>query len=109
MRKANLKAGRAVVGNSGRRPCAVRDVGQDHLLVSRGAFSGHLYVPASAIVNVEHEVGSHLLHRHVDHDDTARVEHGPGPRRRMKAPPAPDVPLLVLTAHFAEMDLADPR
>lgn len=53
---ADLKAGWAVVGNDGRRVGAVQDAGQDYLLVSRGAFSGHLYVPASAIANVEHEV-----------------------------------------------------
>jgi hypothetical protein len=56
MRMADLKAGWAVVGNDGHRLGTVQDVGQAYLLVSRGAFSGHLYVPASAIANVEHEV-----------------------------------------------------
>ena len=54
MRMADLKAGWAVVGNDGHRLGTVLEVGQDYLLVSRGAFSGQLYVPASAIANVEH-------------------------------------------------------
>jgi Uncharacterized protein conserved in bacteria len=56
MRMASLKAGWAVVGNDGRRLGTVQQVGQDYLLTSRGAFSSHLYVPASAIANVEHDV-----------------------------------------------------
>lgn len=64
MRMADLKAGWAVVGNDGRRLGTVQDVGQDYLLVSRGAFSGQLHVPASAIANVEHEVVHLNLAKH---------------------------------------------
>ncbi len=56
MRMADLKAGWAVVGNDGRRLGMVQHADQDYLLVSRGAFSDLLYVPASAIANVEHEL-----------------------------------------------------
>jgi hypothetical protein len=56
MRMADLKAGWAVVGNDGQRLGTVQDVSQDYVLMSRAAFSGQLYVPASAIANVEHEV-----------------------------------------------------
>lgn len=56
MRMTDLKAGWAVVGNDGRRLGTVQDVGQNYVLASRGGVSGHLYVPASAIANVEHDV-----------------------------------------------------
>lgn len=55
MRMADLQVGWAVLGNDGRRLGTVRRVGQDYVVVARGAFSGQLYVPASAIANVEHE------------------------------------------------------
>ncbi len=55
MRMADLKAGWAVVGNDGRHLGPIQDVGQNYILVSTGGVSGHLYVPASAIANVEHE------------------------------------------------------
>ena len=56
MRMADLKPGWEVVGNDGRRIGVTREVGQNYLLVSRGALSGDLYVPSSAIANVEREV-----------------------------------------------------
>lgn len=56
MRMADLRPGWAVVGNDGHRLGTLHDVGQNFLVVSRGAFSSGLYVPASAIANVEHEV-----------------------------------------------------
>jgi hypothetical protein len=56
MRMTDLKAGWAVVGNDGHRLGTVQDVGQNYILASRGVFSGPLYVPASAIANVEHSV-----------------------------------------------------
>jgi hypothetical protein len=55
MRMADLKPGWAVVGNDGRRLGTIRDVGQNFVLISRGGLSGNLYVPASAIANVEGE------------------------------------------------------
>ena len=56
MRMTDLKAGWAIVGNDGRRLATVQDVGQNYVLASRGGVSDHLYVPASAIANVEHDV-----------------------------------------------------
>ena len=55
MRMADLKPGWAVVGNDGRRVGSVREVGQNYLVASTGAVSGNVYIPASAIANVENE------------------------------------------------------
>lgn len=57
MRMADLKPGWKVLGNDGRHVGDVRDVGQNFVLTSRTRFgSGDIYIPASAIANVEHEV-----------------------------------------------------
>jgi hypothetical protein len=56
MRMADLKAGWAIVGNDGRRVGTVESVGQNYILASRGGLSGRLYVPASHVANVEHEM-----------------------------------------------------
>lgn len=56
MRMTDLKAGWAIVGNDGQPLGSVREVGQNYVLASRGILAGPLYVPASAIANVEHEV-----------------------------------------------------
>jgi hypothetical protein len=55
VRMADLKPGWVVVGNDGRRVGAVREVGQNYILTSTG-LATDIYVPASAIANVEHEV-----------------------------------------------------
>jgi len=55
MRMADLKAGWSIVGNDGRRLGTVQSVGQNYILASTTGL-GHLYVPASHIANVEHEV-----------------------------------------------------
>jgi hypothetical protein len=56
MRMADLRPGWAVVGNDGRRLGTVKDVGQNYVLTSRTGLPDDLYVPASAIANVENEV-----------------------------------------------------
>ena len=56
MRMADLKPGWLVVGNDGSRVGTVRDVGQNYVLTSTSALAPDLYVPASAIANVEREV-----------------------------------------------------
>jgi hypothetical protein len=56
MRMRDLKAGWAIVGNDGQPLGSVQEVGQNYVLASRGRLAAHLYVPASAIANVEHEV-----------------------------------------------------
>ncbi len=55
MRMANLQVGWSVVGNDGRRLGAIREVGQNYVLVGRWGFGRDLYVPSSAIANVENE------------------------------------------------------
>jgi len=56
MRMADLKPGWDVVGNDGHRVGKIREVGQNYLLTSMPGLAGDLYIPASAIANVEHEV-----------------------------------------------------
>jgi hypothetical protein len=55
MRIADLQPGWEVVANDGHRIGRIRDVGQQYVEVSAGIFSGPLFVPASAIANVETE------------------------------------------------------
>ena len=56
MRMTDLQPGWAVVGNDGQRVGTVREVGQNFVLASRDGRMGELYVPASAIANVEGDV-----------------------------------------------------
>jgi hypothetical protein len=57
MRMADLKRGWKVLGNDGRHVGDVQDVGQNYLLTSLTRLgSSPVYIPASAIANVEHEV-----------------------------------------------------
>ena len=55
MRMSDLQAGWPVVANDGRSFGTVKSVGQEFLHVSRSGFSSDVYVPASAIANVENE------------------------------------------------------
>ncbi len=97
MRMGDLKAGWAVVGNDGRRLGTVQHADQDYLLVSRGAFSDLLYVPASAIANVEHElVHLNLAKSEAEHmgwEQRPRDPDGAAPVRQLepvdRATPAP--------------------
>ena len=56
MRMTDLKAGWAIFGNDGRRFGTVQGVSQNYILASGTGLRGRLYVPASHIANVEHEV-----------------------------------------------------
>ena len=57
MRMADLKPGWKVLGNDGRHVGDVREVSQNYVLTSPTRFrSGDIYIPASAIANVEKEV-----------------------------------------------------
>lgn len=76
MRMADLKPGWAVVGNDGRRLGTVREVGQNYVLASTIGLAGNIYVPASAIANVEHEV----VHLNVPKRDVADMGWGQPPR-----------------------------
>jgi hypothetical protein len=67
MRIADLKPGWDVVTNDGHRLGRIREVGQHYVKVSAGHFSADLYVPASAIGNVESEtVHLNLAHGEID-------------------------------------------
>ncbi len=69
MRMTDLRPGWAVVGNDGRRFGTVKDVGQNYLLTSRGGLTADLYVPASAIANVQDEV----VHLNLAHREASRM------------------------------------
>ncbi len=56
MRMTDLRPGWAIVGNDGRRLGTIRSVGQNYILASRTGRSGQIYVPASHVANVEHDV-----------------------------------------------------
>lgn len=56
MRVTDFQPGWHVVGNDDRRIGTVRHVGFNYIEVSRSAFSADLYVPVTAIANVEDEV-----------------------------------------------------
>ena len=55
MRIADLQPGWDVLTNDGHRLGTVREVGQHFVEIAGGFFSSTLYVPASAIGNVENE------------------------------------------------------
>ncbi len=55
MRMTDLQTGWDVVTNDGRRFGKIREVGQNYVLTSRPGRAGDVYVPASAIGNVENE------------------------------------------------------
>ncbi len=75
MRMADLKPGWAVVGNDGKRVGSVRYVGQNYVLTVDG-LAGDLYIPASAIANVEHDV----IHLSVPQHDVAQMGWEQAPR-----------------------------
>jgi hypothetical protein len=67
MRIADLKPGWDVLTNDGHRLGRIKDVGQHFIEVSGGLFASALFVPSSAIGNVEHEtVHLNLAEREVD-------------------------------------------
>lgn len=67
MRIADLRPGWDVVTNDGHRIGRIKEVGQHFVEVAGGLFSPTLYVPSSAIGNVEHEtVHLSVAHREVE-------------------------------------------
>lgn len=67
MRIGDLKPGWDVVTNDGHRLGRIREVGQYFVEVDAGLFSATLFVPASAIGNVENDtVHLNLAHSEVD-------------------------------------------
>ena len=55
MRIADLQLRWEVLTNDGHRLGRIKEVGQHYVEVSGGLFSSTLYVPSSAIANIEHE------------------------------------------------------
>ena len=88
MRMADLKPGWLVVGNDGERVGSVREVGQNYILTStmRG---DDLYVPASAVANVEHEV----VHLSVPHGSVASMGWAQAPREDDSPTPSDETEL----------------
>ena len=76
MRMADLKPGWAVVGNDGKRVGGVQHVGQNYVLTRVDGLAGEIYVPASAIANVEHDV----IHLSVPQRDVPQMGWEQAPR-----------------------------
>jgi hypothetical protein len=76
MRMADLKSGWVVVGNDGHRVGEVREVSQNYLLTSLPGLAGDLYIPASAIANVEHEI----IHLSIPQPDVGQMGWDQPPR-----------------------------
>ena len=76
MRMTDLKSGWSIVGNDGRRVGTVRDVGQNYVLTSIVEMASDIYVPVSAIANVEHEV----IHLSIPQHDVAQMGWAQPPR-----------------------------
>lgn len=53
MRMADLKSGWDVVSNDGQRLGSIRDVAQDYLVAGRRGPPSDMYIPSSAIANVQ--------------------------------------------------------
>ena len=83
MRMADIKPGWIVVGNDGHRIGEVRDVSQNYILTATGGLASDLYVPATAVANVEHEV----IHLSVPQPDAASMGWEQPPRDDAPAPP----------------------
>ncbi len=76
LRMADLQPGWAVVGNDGKRVGAVQRVGQNYVLTSIDGRAGEIYIPASAIANVDHDV----IHLSMPQGDVAQMGWGQPPR-----------------------------
>lgn len=76
MRMADLKPGWVVVGNDGKHVGDVQQVGQNYVLTSLDGLASDIYVPASAIANVEHDV----IHLSIPQRDVAQMGWGQPPR-----------------------------
>lgn len=76
MRMADLQSGWSIVGNDGNRVGTVREVGQNYVLTSISGMGRDLYIPASAIGNIEHEV----IHLTIPQRDVATMGWAQPPR-----------------------------
>ena len=66
---ADIKSGWVVIGNDGHRIGEVREVSQNYILTSTAGLGGDLFVPATAVANVEEEV----VHLSVPQADAASM------------------------------------
>ena len=73
---ADLRPGWAVVGNDGRRVGTVQEVGQTYILTSTEGGAGDIYIPSSAVANVEHD----SVHLSVSQRDVADMGWAQPPR-----------------------------
>ena len=89
MRMADLQAGWSVVGNDGGRVGTVRDAGQNYLLTSTPGLGRDLYIPASAIANVEDEV----VYLSVGHGDVGEMGWEQPPRDHDSLASSPETDL----------------
>lgn len=76
MRMADIKPGWAVLGNDGHPVGTVQEASQNYVLTSPGGLANNLYIPASAIANVEHGV----VHLSYPQRDVAQMGWGQPPR-----------------------------
>jgi hypothetical protein len=89
MRMADIKPGWAVLGNDGHHVGMVREASQNYLLTSASGFAGDVYIPASAIANVEHEI----VHLSYPQRDVAQMGWGQPPRIDDAASESPEADL----------------
>jgi hypothetical protein len=89
MRMADLKPGWVVLGNDGRKVGEILDVGQNYVLTSSVGLVGDIYVPASAISNVENQV----VHLSLPQRDVAEMGWAQPPRDddALATSPEPDL------------------
>jgi hypothetical protein len=66
---ADIRPGWIVIGNDGHRIGEVRDVSQNYILASTGGLAGDIYVPATAVANVDQQV----VHLSVPQADAASM------------------------------------
>ncbi len=83
---ADIRQGWVVVGNDGHHIGEVLDVSQNYIHTSTG-LAGDIYVPATAVANVEHEV----IHLSVPQRDAANMGWEQPPRDD-DAPASTDLP-----------------
>jgi hypothetical protein len=76
MRMADIKPGWVVVGNDGHHVGTVREASQNYLLTHTTGLTSQLYIPASAIANVEHE----MVHLSYPQRDVAQMGWDQPPR-----------------------------
>ena len=89
MRMTDIKPGWSVVGNDGRRVGTVKEAGQNYIVASTSGLRGDIYLPASAIANIEHEV----MHLNVAQGDVAEMGWGQPPRESDALETSPEADL----------------